>query len=320
MLRTDPQLAKGQELMQRFWRDNQGADDHVLTARAFDKLVQQMKAEDADLWPEEQRPKRQWLAPFLRAAAVVALLAGSAWLLHATGVLSTDKSNLRTERNMRGTRSLIKLADGTTVWLNADSEIKYPVRFDGSTREVYLSGEAYFDVARDASKPFIVHTDRMKVEVLGTSFNVKSYPGDRAYEATLISGEVEVVLAAEPDKKIRLRPSEKLIVPGKDSMAVQHMANTPVILPPTYYPLEDSAIIETAWVDNKLLFRDETFATLATRMERWYNVTIRFENNTVAQLRFTGIFKKETLVQAMEALQLTESFNYRQEDDTIIIY
>jgi transmembrane sensor len=313
LLKADPRLAKGQELMQRFWKNQEAGEDPVHTSRAFERLAAQLRA--ANDW-EAPAPKRRWLGPFLKIAAAVILIAGTAWMLleyNHTG------SQLRTERNKRGTRSLIKLADGTNVWLNADSEIKYPAKFSENARDVYLSGEAYFDVAHDAQRPFVVHTDRMLIHVLGTSFNIKSYPGDGAYETTLISGEVEVTIKAQPDKKIRLKPAEKLVLPAGDSSVVQQYYR-PQISAPTYMPLEDSAIIETAWVDNKLLFRDETFATLATRMERWYNVTIRFENKSLEQVRFTGIFKKETLSQALEALQITESFNYRQEEDAIIIY
>ncbi len=317
IMKADPSLTKGQELMQKFWKNKEDADDHALTARAFDRLVSQMKQTDENNWPDTAPfPKRRPLSLYLKVAAAVLVLVASAWLIYFTTLKTSD---LRSARNQRGTRSLIKLPDGTTVWLNADSELKYPPRFSENSRDVYLSGEAYFDVAKDASRPFVVHTDRMNVNVLGTIFNIKSYPGDGAYEATLISGEVEVVLASQPGKKIRLKPSEKLIVPAKDSSAIAQLT-PPVISAPTYYPLEDSAIIETAWVDNKMLFRDETFASLATRMERWYNVTIRFENKSVEELRFSGIFKKETLNQALQALQLTESFNYRQEEDTIIIY
>lgn len=315
LLKADPSLAKGQELMQRFWKQRETGDDSIHASQAFERLVSQMKA--ADVWEEApvRTVKRAWLAPLLKIAAVLVLVTG-AWLLYSH---NANQDDLRTEHNQRGKRSLIKLADGTTVWLNADSELKYPPRFASNSREVYLSGEAYFDVARDASRPFIVHTDRMRIHVLGTSFNIKSYPGDRAYEATLITGEVEVTLAAQPDKKIRLKPSDKLVLPATDSFQVEH-AHDPLISRPTYYPPEDSAIIETAWVDNMLLFRDEDFASLALRMERWYNVTIRFDNKSLEQLRFTGAFKKETPEEALEALQVIESFNYRHEDDALVIY
>ncbi|SIN90500.1 FecR family protein [Chitinophaga niabensis] len=310
MLLAEPSLRKAREALVHYWHSSHKGGDEKGTRNAFDKLVSRM---DATVWPAIKPPtSRRWWIPLLGAAAVLVLCAAALlWLLKEPALTS--------EYNTRGTRSLIKLADGTTVWLNADSELKYPARFKNGLREVYLKGEAYFDVAKDAERPFIVHTDKMDVNVLGTSFNVRSYPDDSTSEATLISGVVEVALATAPGKKFRLKPAEKFIIANKQD-SVSEMPGEPVISGATYFAKEDSVIVETAWVDNKLIFSDESFANLATRMERWYNVTIQFENTAIQQLRFTGLFKKETLIQALEALQLTEGFNYKIIEDRVIIY
>lgn len=310
MLLAEPSLRKAREALVRYWHNSHQGGDEKGTKHAFDKLVSRM---DDTAWPAvKPAPPRRWWIPLLSAAAVLVLgTTALFWIL--------KEPRLTSEYNTRGTRSLIKLADGTTVWLNADSELKYPARFKDGRREVYLKGEAYFDVAKDAEKPFVVHTDKMDINVLGTSFNIRSYPNDSTSETTLISGEVEVALVSDPEQKFRLKPAEKLILANKkDSVNLQ--PEQPVISGATYFEREDSAIIETAWVDNKLIFSDESFANLAARMERWYNVTIRFENTSIQQLRFTGLFKKETLEQALEALKLTEGFNYKIIEDTVIIY
>ncbi len=310
MLLANPMLLKAEDALIRYWHNSHKGGDEKTTKNAFDKLVSQM---DETVWPvvKPASAKRWWIPLLGTAAALVLCAAAVLWMLR--------EPELTSEYNTRGTRSLIKLADGSTVWLNADSELKYPARFKGSKREVYLKGEAYFDVAKDAERPFVVHTDKMDVNVLGTSFNVRSYQSDSTSEATLISGEVEVALVADPGKKFRLKPSEKFIIANqKDS--INQLPNEPLISGATYFTPEDSAIIETAWVDNKLIFSDESFASLAIRMERWYNVTIQFENTAIQQLRFTGLFKKETLTQALEALQLTEGFNYKLVEDRVIIY
>ncbi|WP_119080034.1 FecR family protein [Chitinophaga alhagiae] len=341
---ADPQRRKESEWLQAYWKNNEEKGDEDSTRAAFARLTTQMNAADPALWPasdvkatavipenageaaeqylaEEQAPPVKWYMLLARMAAAIFFLVGTWYLLDSTGLLPGREDGLRAEYNIRGTRSHIKLADGTSVWLNADSELKYPLRFKGGTREVYLKGEAFFEVTPDAAKPFIVHTETMHINVLGTSFNVKAYPGDKVTEATLISGAVEVQLKNQADKKIRLKPAEKLVVTnGKDSMQDQPQPGVPVISTATYFPKEDSAIIETAWIDNKLIFHDESFTSLATRMERWYNVSIRFENTTIQQLRFTGMFRNETVTQALEALQLTEQFNYRRGEDAIIIY
>lgn len=340
LIRADPQRRKESEWLQAYWKNNDEKGDEDSTRTAFARLTAQMNAADPELWPalsedpvyeysatpqlseaEGQAPPVKWYMLLARLAAAIFFLVGTWYVLDSTGVLPGREDGLRAEYNIRGTRSHIKLADGTSVWLNADSELKYQLRFKGGSREVYLKGEAFFEVAPDAEKPFIVHTETMHINVLGTSFNVKAYPGDKVSEATLISGAVEVQLKNQGDKKIRLKPAEKLVVPnGPDSIQDQPEPGTPVISTATYFPKEDSAIIETAWIDNKLIFHDESFTSLATRMERWYNVSIRFENAAIQHLRFTGMFRNETVTQALEALQLTEQFNYRRAEDAIIIY
>lgn len=323
LTRGNPQLRKEGEALQAFWGHGDGHPDENETRTAFDKLKGRMEAIDPALWPVQETGVRRvnWWTLMARMAAALIFFVATYYILEATGLLPGGEDGLRSEYNIRGTRSYIKLADGTTVWLNSDSELKYPLRFKGGKREVYLKGEAFFDVTKDASRPFIVHTEQMHINVLGTSFNIKAYPDDSTSETTLISGEVEVQLKNRPERKIRLRPAEKLVVTnGMDSLQQLSDRTTPAIIKPTYFSKEDSAIIETAWIDNKLIFQDESFASLASRMERWYNVSIRFENATIQQQRFTGIFSKEPLEQALEALRLTEHFNYKITDDTVIIY
>lgn len=320
---TDPRLRKETDTLHAYWRKNDSDQDEEHTSNAFEKLKDQMRAADPQLWPAESDAPRniKWWALMARMAAAIVVLVGAYYVLLATGLIPGEEDGLRAEYNIRGTRSHIKLADGTTVWLNSDSELKYPLRFKGNKREVYLKGEAFFDVAKNAEKPFIVHTETMTVNVLGTSFNVKAYPNDSVSETTLITGEVEVEIQ-KTDKKIRLRPAEKLVINSStDSLQSPVIATQPLIIRPTYFSKNDSAIVETAWVDNKFVFHDESFSSLASRMERWYNVSIRFENTTITQLRFTGIFNKESLEQALDALQLTEQFKYKITDDnTVIIY
>jgi ferric-dicitrate binding protein FerR (iron transport regulator) len=226
-----------------------------------------------------------------------------------------------------GSRTHLTLPDGTIVWLNAGSRINYEKNFGATERTVSLTGEAFFDVAPNAAKPFVIHTARIDIKVLGTSFNVKSYPSDKTTETTLIRGSIEVSIHNRPSDKIVLKPNEKLVVNNEDSTEREkdvrrpnHAANNSlvVISKPTYEQ-HSGAIIETSWVDNKLIFQDEDFATLARSMERWYGVTIHFETSEKENLRFTGIFEKETVLQAMDALKLTASFTYNVEGNQITI-
>ena len=198
------------------------------------------------------------------------------------------------------TRSEITLTDGTKVTLNAESTLKYPPSFEGATREVYLTGEAFFDVHKDHKHPFIIHTRKMNVRVLGTAFNVKAYPKDATTETTLIRGAIEVTLADRPSDRIYLKPNEKLILKNDPQNDAKHARRQTLIgdntqpqytlTTLTYYKSNDTSVLETAWLKNKLIFRNEDFSTLAERMRRWYGVNIIFENNAKRLYRFNGIF------------------------------
>lgn len=227
-----------------------------------------------------------------------------------------------------GSKTHLVMPDGTLVWLNAGSRLTYDRNFGAAYREVTLTGEAFFDVARNAERPFVIHTARIDVKVLGTRFNVKSYPTDRTTEATLIRGSIEVSIKDRPSEKIILKPNEKLVVANDDSTlhrnvhshhAVNGDESLVSIRKPTYETVT-GAIIETSWVDNKLVFQDEEFSELAARMERWYGVEIRFDNFRLEAWRFTGTFQNETIQQALEALKLTANFYYKIDGSKITIY
>lgn len=226
-----------------------------------------------------------------------------------------------------GSRTHLVLPDGTLVWLNAGSRVNYPKNFGANFREVNLTGEAFFDVAPNANKPFVIHTARIDVKVLGTRFNVKSYPSDKTTEATLIRGSIEVSVKNKNRDRIILKPNEKIVVSNDDSIHLQAMplhkdikvAPSVISIGHPTYERNSGAIIETSWVDNKLIFQDEAFDDLARQMERWYGVSIGFQSEKQKELRFTGIFEKETIQQALDALKLTANFHYTIEGTTISI-
>jgi transmembrane sensor len=237
----------------------------------------------------------------------------------------------------RKSMSKMILADGSSVTLNADSRLKYPAIFDGPNREVYLTGEAFFDIQKDPDHPFIIHTDKMTIRVLGTSFNVKSYPGDAVMETTLLKGSVEVTFPDRPADKIILRPSDKLVIRNATAMADSATDVTAgkekakaiskgspetkyTLTGLTYYRNQHNTIVETSWVDNKLVFSNEEFQSVARRMERWYGVSIVFDREDLKTIPFTGYFQKENITEALYALQLSEKFRYSVKDSVIHIY
>jgi transmembrane sensor len=227
-----------------------------------------------------------------------------------------------------GSRTHLTLPDGTLVWLNAGSRLTYGKNYGVAGREVSLTGEAFFDVAKNVERPFLIHTTRIDIRVLGTSFNVKSYPTDKTTEATLLHGSIEVSINDRPNEKIILKPDEKLVVANDDSTL--HRSGPPKSAPagtdeslvtirkPTYEHTT-GAVIETSWVNDKLTFQEEAFDELSRQMERWYGVTIRFEDPGLEQLQFTGSFKGETIQQALDALSLTARFTYIIEGNQVVI-
>ncbi len=274
--------------------------------------------------------RRGWKWVWRAAAAVLCVGLGA----YGWGRLSDHKDDVaqwQEKYAAKRTRSQLILSDGSTVLLNSDSHLRFPPSFDGhTTREVFLDGEAFFDVSKDPDHPFIIHTGKMDVRVLGTAFNVKSYSNDPQKEATLIRGSIEVTFTDRPSDRIILKPKDKLVLGG----AIGH---TDVTIAPlrdtrpeaadkykltelTYYRPHDSTVVETSWTENKLAFRQEEFQNLARRMERWYGVTIVFDNKALERITFSGLFEKETIEEALHALQLSEKFGYRSEGSTIHIY
>ena len=222
-----------------------------------------------------------------------------------------------------GSKTSLILPDGTKVWLNAGSTLSYDPDFGKTIREVSLSGEGYFDVVKNKEKPFIIHASKINIKVLGTEFDVKSYPSDKTTEASLIRGSIEVTFNDQPLKKVILKPNEKIVV---DNFKFEnHLAQTvensrnkrsipeipkEIAVKTLTYENKTGDVIETSWVENKLVFQDESFEEIARKLERWYGVTIRFENERLKADHLTGSFTNETVRQALDALKFTAIFRY----------
>jgi ferric-dicitrate binding protein FerR (iron transport regulator) len=224
-------------------------------------------------------------------------------------------------------RRKVQLPDGSTAWLNSMTKLRY-VQQPGGYRTVELEGEAYFNVKRDPGHPFFVHTANLQVRDLGTAFNIKAYHGDKTDEATLLEGAIEVRLNWKNAKAILSQPHQKFIAyAGREDDARDDDHKTPdTISGAGAYQIAkaipvktDSLLEETAWMKNMLVFRNESFGELAARMERWFGVTIQFVSAAPQKYRFTGAFEKETLVQALQELQLMRSFQYIIAGKTVTI-
>ena len=229
-----------------------------------------------------------------------------------------------------GARTRLVLPDGTQVWLNSNSKLKYSEDFNVHSREVGLEGEAYFDVVKDAQRLFIVHAAAIDIKVLGTAFTVKSYPQDATIEATLLKGAIEIYRKDNPNTpRVILKANEKFVFNKHlpETTPADHALHAPSVPPPpdiSINPIRanvpDSEKVETAWLYNRLVFNGDSFKELAEKMERWYNVTIIFEDEELNKYRFGGAFVNETVEQALNALQLTANFTYKIKGNEIELY
>lgn len=217
-----------------------------------------------------------------------------------------------------GSKTNIRLPDGSKVWLNADSKITYSGDFQGVTREVYLSGEAFFDVVKDKTRPFIIHTNTIDLKVLGTAFNVRSYANEKETEASLVHGSIEVTVKNNPDKKIILKPTEKLVVKNISADSVQrnkvaekvNEEEPLIVLSKMHILPKDSSSVETSWTKNRLAFDKDNLEEIALKIERWYNVKVIITDKELNEEKYTGVFEDESLEEVMDALQTSGGFHY----------
>jgi ferric-dicitrate binding protein FerR (iron transport regulator) len=243
------------------------------------------------------------------------------------------KETLSSVTTKNGNRTKIVLPDGSQVWLNAGSELKYNLEvFNKNLREVSLNGEAFFDVVKNTERPFIIHTKKMDLKVLGTAFNVRSYSDEKMAEASLIRGSIEVTLKDRKDQKIILKPNEKIsiasqgieknVVADNKAAAIPTTAEIiPQILVKELHPNPVSNIIgEIAWTQNKLFFENESLENVALLLERWFGKKIMIQKESLKEVRYTGNFEKETLEEILNALQLSAPFSFKTEDNSIVIY
>ena len=302
-------------------------DDHfnkiLDIANSTDLIDNAMIVDDKSNFAKKIKPFLKW------SIATAAVLIGLAVCLPYFKNNFLDKGDHYNEIiAKRGTKTKIILPDGSQVWLNSDSKLSYGARFNDTIREVSLEGEAYFDVIKDQKRPFVVMTNALNIRVLGTAFNIKSYAKDATIETTLIRGMIEVRKNNEPaTTKIVLTPNEKLIYNKSEALLVRpnNEQNTigkkleALSVSTLSKNIPDSSRVETAWIYGRLVFDGDSFVTLAEKMERWYDIKITIQNQSISKNRFSGVFEKENVEEAFKALQLITMFKYDIHDNEVLI-
>lgn len=329
LLRNSPEDQYLADILHSYWQTPAGiAGEEVVSDQHFAQILHKaQETEQPSVRPVRRSPARTFLR-WTAAAVVTGLLAWTVWPSTRNESIAAPRQNEVVAK--KGTRSSLVLPDGSKIWLNADSRLIYNDHFmSDSIREVTLEGEAFFEVARNPKRPFIVHTSGIDVRVLGTAFNVKSYPREKSIETTLIHGSVEVSgrnMSQAP--RFILRPHQKLVFNKElhafeqtDQPAADVLQRTTQAISITSLPPEvaDSAIKETSWVYNRLDCEGDTFAELAARMERWFNVRITIKDKEVAAARLQGTFEDESLEEVLQALQYITPFRYSINDNEVVI-
>lgn len=237
----------------------------------------------------------------IAALAIVFLMLGSLGFYYLKPGLNTFTEVV----SEKGQRKEFTLPDGSRVWLNADTRIKYRKKFNEPVREVFLCGEAYFSVVKDASRPFIVKTYKLDIKVLGTVFNVKSYPGDKTIETTLVTGLVSIEKNADAKLKdnaapVLIKPKQKAIF----SISAEQIKVEPVNIDKT-----------TSWRNGKLVFDNESIDGVIAKLQRWYGVQVEVTGkNNHTEDRYTLTIKDENIEEVIKLLQYTSRITFRVED------
>jgi ferric-dicitrate binding protein FerR (iron transport regulator) len=348
LLKKNIQIQHQVELLTQMWLQDPGINLTECEAAFLRHLVNhkdeffiEESAEEIDSFKKEEAENE---IPVWRGMArknilvwsTTIIVAGIAlfFLFQKKGDSQTGKEAISSITTKNGNRTKIVLPDGSQVWLNAGSSLDYNNQvFNKVLREVRLNGEAYFDVAKNAEKPFIIHTEKMDIKVLGTVFNVRSYSNEKIAEASLIRGSIEVTLKDRKDNKIILKPNEKISIASQEidhTVVVKNKTATrttttsdilPQIVVKELQPNPVNNIIaEIAWTQNKLFFEDESLENVALMLERWFGKKVLIQKDRLKKIRYTGNFEKEKLEDILIALQLSAPFNFKTENDTVLIY
>lgn len=247
---------------------------------------------------------RRWVWRSAAAAAAVLLVAGAA--------VKTVSLAERLERPVvvytdLGERSQVELPDGTKVWLNSSSRVEYRTPLFSRERRVTMTGEAYFEVEHDPASPFIVSSGGLDVKVLGTKFNIRNDNARHCVTTVLLEGAVAASVSGSEDYSVRLRPSQMLVFDTRTKYMQLHNC--------------EAAGNSIDWIEGHFRFEQNTFEEIVAELERYYNVKVRFMDDSLRKERFSGDFHLEDgIYHIMSVLQLTYKFHYKVNCEDIELY
>lgn len=320
---------KGSDLLMKKYsvfqkmRMQQEKDKQPDVEQALKKVRKQINEEDSGKWGKNKEGNNRKLTSLLRLTGIAAALIGfviiivvyatvkeKSGLVHPSGeLLSVKSSSLVEKQNVKGTRSSIILSDGSKVWLNADSKLEYTAHFEGNTREVCLSGEAFFEVAKNPQKPFIIHLAKGVIRVLGTSFNVRAYDNEKVVETSVATGKVAFIPKYDSRKK-----GDTIFITPNNKVSFQFEKESVSVVPTIV--TEDKA-----WTEGKLIFKARTLEEIAIDLGRAFDKKVVFLDDNAKGFVFTGSFQNNSLEEILYYLSLSKSnrFYYKITNEQLLI-
>ncbi|WP_195373412.1 MULTISPECIES: FecR family protein [Parabacteroides] len=288
----------------RIWLETSEENEQELFRERefFDAMV---LSGDTGKTTKEKKSRPFYLTAILEMVKLAAVLAIA--ITCGTYAYKSEIKKIRQAMNTitvpAGQRVNLTLPDGTNVWLNACSEMKYPAAFTGDKREITLNGEAYFEVTHNADKPFLVQTNKCNIEVLGTKFNVEAYNDSKDFCTSLLEGSVKIVEREKPSDNLILTPNQQA------TLVNGHLSSEPIA---------DFDLFR--WKEGLICFRNMHFKELMTRFEKCYGIHIIIENTNLADYVCSGKFRiSDGIDKALSILQKDAQYTFiRSKDDSAI--
>ncbi len=287
--------------------DTEHLKEYMALRKLHDISIWQIgNEEDAFKDTNKHIMKRISVGRMLREALKIAAVIALTLIVHDFCVennfiaaVADQDSGIQTLNVPAGQRAEITLEDGTRVWLNAGSTLVFPGQFTGSTREVRLNGEGYFDIAHNPDNPFIVKTSGYDVKALGTSFNLMAYEGSPVFETMLLEGTVEIT-GEEEAEKITLEPDKKATLTD-NGLVVSSITNKRHL----------------SWKNGIIFFEDEAFGDLISRLELYFDVNIDVHDEDMLSKTYSGKFRtKDGIIHILNVFKLRHDFEFTVDEDT----
>ncbi len=290
-----------------------GLQQQLLLSRALKSSIPQLRNLEA-------KKDLSLYYKYIGGVAALLIMAMSVYFLMPTtsNLLLRRPEIVTTYSSGKLLRKTVLLADGTVITLSKESSINLSADFNKGNREIWLNGEAFFDVKHDKLHPFVIHTSFNVIRVLGTAFNVKAYPHAKEMETILLRGSVRVNSKKYPGSFVILKPNEKLTV--KNNLASgQATAEQPFQIAALEINEHTHKPKDTQWIQNKLEIENESLSSIARKLQLWYGVEIEIIDDAVKDYHYSGVFEEESILKTLEALQLSFPFKFVVVENKIII-